>query len=267
MQRSASGRFSGLSYWPLPCSAPDAPALRCRASGGERRHAAVGRVDDERAAVFAVDDRHAIAGVDPEVVVAADVAGRAGRAVAALGRGRAVRIARLGQPLDAVRHALLDPGDHVRRERRLAPCGRSSGVIVRVGPVALQVRTAVRRARHGPRFRWPAGRLRGGRRRSRRRCAGAARRRRQAPTASTTMRSPYRRSIGVRGPTGRVLAQVAVHQLFDELDALELAEPRVGVHVPIQRHAHRPRPRERLRIRRSSPRTGCDRARSSCSAR
>jgi hypothetical protein len=47
------------------------------------RDAAVGRIDDDRGAVLAVDFVVGVAGVDPEVVVAADVAGGAGRSVAA----------------------------------------------------------------------------------------------------------------------------------------------------------------------------------------
>src|SRR5689334_12372536 len=46
----------------------------------------------------------------------------------------------------------------------------------------------------------------------------------------------------------RLLAQFAVHQLFDELDALELHQLRVRLDAAIQRHGDLPRPRESVRI-------------------
>src|SRR5687768_5847523 len=44
------------------------------------------------------------------------------------------------------------------------------------------------------------------------------------------------------------LSILAVHQLFDELDTLELIQPRVRIDVAIQRHPDLPRPAEGLRI-------------------
>ena len=46
----------------------------------------------------------------------------------------------------------------------------------------------------------------------------------------------------------RVLAEVPVHELFDELDTLELPESSVGVDVAVERHADRPGLGERLRV-------------------
>ena len=100
MQRSASGRISGLSYAPRvtvamfsaasAVGAAKRAAWRLRASGVRRRDAAVRRVDHDGRPALAVDGEVLLAAVDPEVVVAADVARRAGRAVAAEGRGGAV---------------------------------------------------------------------------------------------------------------------------------------------------------------------------------
>ena len=61
---------------------------------GELRHAAIGGIDDERGALAPVDDRIARARIEPEIVVPADVAVRAWRAVAAFGRSGAVGINR-----------------------------------------------------------------------------------------------------------------------------------------------------------------------------
>ena len=232
LRRTAAHRAPARAALPLP---------RFRREG---RDPAVGRIDDERAALLAVDDRDAVAGVDPEVVVAADVAGRAGRSVAALaaapaGSDRSARRAASMRSCDA----LLEPArPRLSTAPAGCPSGRSSGVIVAL--VQLPCRSG-----------WPSG-VRGivhgfasGRRGFRWRPHGAcARRRRQAPAPSAPIMSA---SIASACPVvllDGVLAQVAVHQLFDELDALELAEPRVLVDVPVERHADRPRPRERLRV-------------------
>ncbi len=55
----------------------------------------------------------------------------------------------------------------------------------------------------------------------------------RAPTASTQIDLQSRRLIGVAVLLDRFLAKEAIHQLFDELDAFELAEPRILVHVPV----------------------------------
>ena len=51
--------------------------------------------------------RDTVARIDPEVVVTANLAGRAGGAVATFGGRGPVRVAVLGQPLDAIGEALL----------------------------------------------------------------------------------------------------------------------------------------------------------------
>src|SRR5690606_40779104 len=77
---------------------PPEPALlhrRLLRLRGHRGLTAVLRLDDDRGAVLAVDRERAVAVVDPEGVVAADVAGGTGGAVAAGRRRFTVRIARL----------------------------------------------------------------------------------------------------------------------------------------------------------------------------
>ena len=59
-----------------------------------RRNLAIRRVDDHRGPVLAVDLVVGVARIDPEVVVAADIAGRAGRTVAADRRRLSVAVAR-----------------------------------------------------------------------------------------------------------------------------------------------------------------------------
>src|SRR5204862_8347763 len=91
--------------------------------GGNRRHAAFGRIDHERRALFAVDDGVLRAGIDPEAVVAADVSGRADRAVAADRRGFAVRFERAILSGFARRRLFLElhgvlVGEKQRRARR-----------------------------------------------------------------------------------------------------------------------------------------------------
>ena len=73
---------------------PRAPAFRRCASGSHRRDLPVGRIDDDRRAVLAVDFEGRGATVDPEIVVAADVA--------ADDRRGTVRVARLRARLDAL---------------------------------------------------------------------------------------------------------------------------------------------------------------------
>jgi len=44
----------------------------------QRGNAAIGRIDDERAATLAIDDRDTLTRIEPEIVVAADIARGAG---------------------------------------------------------------------------------------------------------------------------------------------------------------------------------------------
>jgi hypothetical protein len=59
------------------------------------RNASVGRIDHERRSLLAVDDRVRRSRIEPERVVAADIAGSAGRPVAAHRRRRAIALDRL----------------------------------------------------------------------------------------------------------------------------------------------------------------------------
>src|SRR6266487_2315744 len=52
----------------------------------------------------------------------------------------------------------------------------------------------------------------------------------------------------LRLPGERLLAPLSVHQLFDELHALEVHQLRVLLDTTIERHAHLPRAREDLGI-------------------
>src|ERR1700680_2307049 len=49
-------------------------------------------------------------------------------------------------------------------------------------------------------------------------------------------------------PRQRILSPLPVQQFLDELDALELHQPRVSLDAPIQRHADLPRPSEGVRV-------------------
>ena len=86
-----------------------APLLRF---GRQRRHAAVGRVDDEGRALLAVDRGEMRPGIEPEIVIAADISVRPRRSVAPFGRGRAVA-------LDRCRERLGSTGDVLFELRRL----------------------------------------------------------------------------------------------------------------------------------------------------
>src|SRR5439155_8879072 len=101
----------------------------------------------------AVDGHVPRAVVDPEVVVAADVPGGAGRSVAAPGRRVAIAAARQPRAELAIGDLLLEPRDLlVGRDERLARRAlerRECGQVVD----ALQIRTAVRRARKISRLR------------------------------------------------------------------------------------------------------------------
>ena len=161
MQRSPSGRSLRVVVLATAFhrSQPRrVPLPRFRSEGGDL---AIGRVHDERAPPLAIDDGDPIAGLQPEIVVAAHVACRAGRSIAALRRGRPVRIARLVETLDAIRHALLEPGDILFRHHQTDAVRALERRDRAVAPGALEVRTAIRRARHGPWFRF-GGRAFGG---------------------------------------------------------------------------------------------------------
>jgi hypothetical protein len=75
--------------------------------GGQRGNVAIRRIDDQRAAALAIDDGHAFAGIEPEIVIAADVAGGARRTVASLRRRGAIRIARLVEAIAPIDGGLL----------------------------------------------------------------------------------------------------------------------------------------------------------------
>ena len=96
----------------------------------QRRNLAVSRIHDERASPLAVDDRDAVAGIQPEIVVAADIACRSGRSVATFRRRRPVRIAgssrRLARSSTPFSSRSTSSFVSVTRD----PSGRSSGVIV-----------------------------------------------------------------------------------------------------------------------------------------
>jgi hypothetical protein len=120
----------------------------------QRGNAAIGRIDDERAAALAIDDRDALTRIEPEIVVAADIARGARRSVAALRRSGAIRIARLVQPIAAIGDGLLHAGCGLLGEHEvfdvLRPLERSDR---RVGPDALEIGLAIRRARDARRLR------------------------------------------------------------------------------------------------------------------
>ena len=87
---------------------------------GQRRNAAVRRIDDQRGALAAVDGGVPRARIEPEIVVAADVAVRARRAVAARRRRGAVGVDRRVELLAVLRDLLFEllrlfVGQHQRR--------------------------------------------------------------------------------------------------------------------------------------------------------
>ena len=167
----------GAGVGPEEARAFGRPRLR---RGGQRRTAPVRRVGDDGRPPFAVDPEHAGAPIDPEGVVAADVAGRATRTVAADRRRHlpGLHRAALGDaglaPL--VRSAGCDAEQRPERagvgrdERRLL---RGQGSARAETPRPLQGRQ--RRGIVGARQVRPAGRrtrsavLRGGRHRQRQR--------------------------------------------------------------------------------------------------
>ena len=115
-----------------------------------RRHrgdAAVRRIDNHRHALLPVDGEVLGAVVDPEVVVAADVARRAGRPVAAGRRRCAIAAARQRRPRDALGALALEPRRFFLRHHERRP-GRPLERRHRRDVVgALKVGMAVRRAR------------------------------------------------------------------------------------------------------------------------
>ena len=110
---------------------------------GQRRHTTVRGVDQQRRALLAVDHREVRSGIEPEVVVTADVAVRSRRAVAAFRRRLAITVDRrvqAGAALRDLRLALfrLVVAEHEWRTGR--PLERRQGAEI-VG--ALQIGMAV----------------------------------------------------------------------------------------------------------------------------
>ena len=135
--------------------------------GGQRRQPPGRRVDDDRAPRHAVDADHLVARIEPEAVVAADLPARGfgnplderrlarrldGEGLAALGHRRPVGIACLVELLGKDLGARLDRRRFVCRQRRALLAHALERRLRFVGPVALEVRFAVGRARHDPRF-------------------------------------------------------------------------------------------------------------------
>ena len=225
--------------------------------GLDRRHAAVGRIDDDRRAPLAVDDDRRVAAVDPEVVVAADVARGARRAVAADRRCVAscrCSAAPRGRDAAASSFSMFAASASVMTSLfGIGPLeGRQGGGVVQ----PLQVRIPLRRPELGRRPPaawqpgvWPATET------DKSDATATA-----APRAPTTVRNRARignlrvtvRTCLCRDPPilpgERVLAPLSVHQLLDELHALELHQLRVSLDPAVERHADLPGLREGLRV-------------------
>ena len=117
---------------------------------GHRWKTTVRWIDQNRSAKLAVHREGLGARVEPEEVVAADVAGTAVRSVATLGRRLAIRIAGLGCLLDSPSHVALDPRDLLLAEIEVVAVafrplerGNRRGVVV-----TREIRTAAGRARY-----------------------------------------------------------------------------------------------------------------------
>jgi hypothetical protein len=120
---------------------------------GERGDAPVGRIDQQRRAFASVDRREMRAGIEPEIVVAADVAVRPRRSIAARRRRGAVGVDRRVELFAALGDLLLAflrlfVGQH-QRAAGAALERRDRAEIVR----ALQIGMTVRHARHAARRR------------------------------------------------------------------------------------------------------------------
>ena len=136
------------------------------ACGGQRGNAAIGWIDDDRAARDAVDANDLVTRVEPEAVVAADrAAGRLGnllderlfarrreRDFAAHRRWRRVGVAGLVAEFLHELGALFERGRLLLGQRHAAFLHPFEGRLGFVAPVALQVGFSVRRARHDPGF-------------------------------------------------------------------------------------------------------------------
>src|SRR4051812_25931711 len=72
--------------------------------------------------------------------------------------------------------------------------------------------------------------------------AGAHSRPQAPPGAPAEPRARIRIERGARHSFQWLPAQVAVHEFFHEVDALELLQPSVRAYAPVKRHAHFPRP-------------------------
>src|SRR5215204_5292991 len=115
------------------------------------RQPAIRRVDDDRCADLAVDDRERRAGIEPERVVTADVPGRAHRPVATLRRRRPLTVDRLRAFIDLRRNRAFELRDFLAREHCFHPswslerCQR--GQIVGALQIRATVGQALRRIR------------------------------------------------------------------------------------------------------------------------
>ena len=128
----------------------DARRIPCLRFIGELGDAAVWRVDEERCALASVDRRVARSGIEPEIVVAADVAVRPRRPIAARRRRGAIGVDRRVEFLAPRGHLLLEilcvfVGQHQRRAGAAFE-RRERAEIVR----ALQVRTSILKTRNAP---------------------------------------------------------------------------------------------------------------------
>ena len=217
---------------------------------GARWNPTIGRIDDDGAARFAVDSQHALARIEPEVVVAANRATRLLRDAldeggfargklalfAALRRWRAVgvarRIAELGDLLRAIldRRRLLVGENHLLLAKALERRQR------RITPITLKVGFAVRRSRQRPRLGDTGRGLPFERRQPKRASRDRSGHKGQCRASKTNSLAPPNCAAEAPPYLTGLLAQVAVHQLFDELDALELPQSGAGLDATIQRH-------------------------------
>ena len=205
---------------------------------GQRRHPAVGRIDDERGAVLAVDRpprarRRRSRSCCSRRRCRPRRSSRRRPAAGPGGWGRSAPPAARCGPARPSRSCATTSGVSAAGW----PGGRSSGVIVALVQLPCRSGCAVGRARHRPCAGLASALPRPAPGRPPASASSPAARADAADGAERRCERAHRRSSGRPTHGQRRLAQVAVHQLFDELDALELAESRVGVDVAVERHA------------------------------